>query len=269
MMLDLTDLGLTEAYFHAHHPTHVIHLAADVGGLYKNMNQGLDMFENNLAINLNIVKTCRKFGVINFITLLSTCVFPDKTSYPLNADHINRGEPHSSNEGYSYAKRMLERHVNYVRETTGWRWKSFIPVNIFGRYDNFSLKDAHVIPALIHKAYLASKNSGAPMTVNGDGSALRQFISASKVARILHDDLVGATDIANNSILCGTKEMSIKHIVYMIAAYYGVFATTFDDSFPSGQHRKTASKTYDIDFSKELKDTMNWFSENYLNARGV
>ena len=107
------------------------------------------------------------------------------------------------------------------------------------------------------------------MIVKGDGSALRQFISASKVAQILHDDIVGATDIANNAILCGTKEMSIKHIVYMIAAYYGVFATTFDDTFPSGQHRKTAPKTYDIDFSKELKDTMDWFSENYLNARGV
>ena len=135
--LNLLDFNQIETYFTEHTPTHVIHLAADVGGLYKNMTNMLGMFENNLLMNTNIVKVCREHEIKHFYTMLSTCVFPDKTTYPLNPNNINASEPHPSNEGYSYAKRMLERHVQYVRDTFKWNWKCFIPVNIFGKYDNF------------------------------------------------------------------------------------------------------------------------------------
>lgn len=39
-----------------------------------------------------------------------------------------------------------------------------IPCNIYGEHDNFHLEDAHVIPALIHRAYLA-KQKGDTITV--------------------------------------------------------------------------------------------------------
>jgi nucleoside-diphosphate-sugar epimerase len=39
-----------------------------------------------------------------------------------------------------------------------------IPCNIYGEHDNFHLEDAHVIPALIHRAYLA-KQAGDTLTV--------------------------------------------------------------------------------------------------------
>ena len=36
------DMGETRALFERHHPTHVVHLAAMVGGLFKNMKYKLD-----------------------------------------------------------------------------------------------------------------------------------------------------------------------------------------------------------------------------------
>jgi hypothetical protein len=40
--LPSSDLKATEALFEKHKPTHVIHLAAMVGGLFKNMSHNLD-----------------------------------------------------------------------------------------------------------------------------------------------------------------------------------------------------------------------------------
>ena len=45
---DLCDLSSTQSYFDRIQPKYVIHLAACVGGLFKNMNQKVDMLEKGL-----------------------------------------------------------------------------------------------------------------------------------------------------------------------------------------------------------------------------
>ncbi|TRY97595.1 hypothetical protein DNTS_033221, partial [Danionella cerebrum] len=62
----------TRAIFEKHRPTHVIHLAAMVGGLFRNMRQNLDFW------------AAHDFGVEKVVSCLSTCIFPDKTSYPID-----------------------------------------------------------------------------------------------------------------------------------------------------------------------------------------
>ncbi len=42
--VDLTDREATLKYFKEHKPTHVIHLAAMVGGLFKNLKYNLDFY---------------------------------------------------------------------------------------------------------------------------------------------------------------------------------------------------------------------------------
>ena len=44
---------------------YIIHLAADVGGLYKNMNNKVEMFENNILMNTNLLK-CAHITLFNF-----------------------------------------------------------------------------------------------------------------------------------------------------------------------------------------------------------
>jgi len=46
------------------------------------------------------------------VSMTSTCVFPDKIAYPITEDQIHDGAPHSSNEGYAYAKvRVALQHT--------------------------------------------------------------------------------------------------------------------------------------------------------------
>lgn len=96
---DLTNRESTFALFDRVKPTHVIHLAAKVGGLFSNLSQKVEFYRENTYINDNVYEACRIHGVVKMVSCLSTCIFPDKTSYPIDETMIHDGAPHSSNEG--------------------------------------------------------------------------------------------------------------------------------------------------------------------------
>eukprot|EP00440_Ansanella_granifera_P027201 gb/GFBE01029545.1/.p1 GENE.gb/GFBE01029545.1/~~gb/GFBE01029545.1/.p1 ORF type:complete len:206 (+),score=30.38 gb/GFBE01029545.1/:1-618(+) len=78
---DLVDRTATEAVFEKCKPTHVIHLAARVGGLFHNMAKKVEFYRENTIMNDNIMECCRINGVKKLVSCLSTCIFPDKTTY--------------------------------------------------------------------------------------------------------------------------------------------------------------------------------------------
>jgi GDP-L-fucose synthase len=97
---------------------------------------------------------------------------------------IHNGPPHFSNEGYAYAKRMVDLQNRMYKAQHGCNFTAVIPTNIFGKYDNFHLDDSHVIPGLIHRGYLC-KQKGEPFTIWGSGKPLRQFIFSTDLARLM------------------------------------------------------------------------------------
>ena len=60
---DLRDAQQTAALFDRVKPTHVIHLAAMVGGLFKNMKYKVEFYRENMLINDNVMECCRKHKV--------------------------------------------------------------------------------------------------------------------------------------------------------------------------------------------------------------
>lgn len=90
-----------------------------------------------MHINDNVLHSAFEVGTRKVVSCLSTCIFPDKTTYPIDETmvrgqgppgvgpegvggarwrfsahllllQIHNGPPHSSNFGYSYAKRMID-----------------------------------------------------------------------------------------------------------------------------------------------------------------
>lgn len=96
---------------------------------------------------------------------------------------VHNGPPHDSNFGYAYAKRMIDVLNRGYNTEYGRMFTSVVPCNVFGPHDNYSLENAHVIPALIHKCYLA-KQHNTPLTTFGTGTPLRQFIYSLDLARL-------------------------------------------------------------------------------------
>jgi len=273
--VDFTDRGSTIALFKKLMPETVIHTAAKVGGLYSNMQNPAGYFEQNVSINSNILQACKATGVKKMVAFLSTCIFPDAVEYPLTEDKIHLGPPHPSNYGYAYAKRMQEVAIRVHNQQYGTHYFCVVPTNIYGIYDNFSLTDGHVIPALIHKVFLARENKTG-LKVPGDGSALRQFIFAKDVADIVNKLLEQYT-ATSPIIISSPTEISIKQLLDMIIElmhYKG--RVEWQTNLPNGQHRKPGdiSKLMGIlpnlqftPFFEGLRQTILWFEANYPHIR--
>jgi GDP-L-fucose synthase len=161
----------------------VIHLAAKVGGLFANMQQKVEFYRENIMMNDNVMECCRVHKVEKLVSYLSTCIFPDKTTYPIDETMLHSGPPHPSNEGYAYAKRMVDTMNRAYAEEYGCNFTSIIPTNIYGPRDNFSIQNGHVIPGLIHKCFIA-KRDNAPFTIWGSGTPLRQFMYSEDLAEL-------------------------------------------------------------------------------------
>ena len=274
---DLSQYQSCYDLFKKHKPTKVIHLAANVGGLYKNMNDKVNMLEKNIEINLNVVKCSHLFGVERLIGCLSTCIFPDKTTYPINETMLHDGPPHWSNDAYAYSKRLLEVQCKTYREQHGSNFMCIIPTNVYGPHDNFSLTDGHVIPSLIHRCYIAKQN-GEDFVVSGTGKPLRQFIYSTDLARLVIrvlDD--GKT---NESLILSPDpddEISVGYVAELIAEEFGYSSRLkYDVSRSDGQHRKTADngrlkELYSdlglLDIREGIRRTVRWFIDNYDNCR--
>lgn len=278
---DLTDYNSTLFKFAEIQPTYVIHLAACVGGLFKNINNKVNMFEINMLINKNVLKVCHKLKIKKLISCLSTCIFPDKTTYPIDETMLHNGEPHNSNLGYAYAKRMLEVHSRLYNENYDDNFICIIPTNIYGPYDNFHLEDAHVIPALIHKCYLA-KSKNEPFVVSGSGSPLRQFIYSYDLANLIMWVLESYNDKENIILSVNEEdEVSIKYIAECIANEFNYSNNIiFDTTKQDGQYKKTANnnklkKKYEennkkLEFTSiktGIQETVQWFIQNYNSCR--
>ncbi len=279
---DLRDIDATKALFDQVQPRGVIHLAADVGGLYKNVREGVEMLENNLLMNVNVMRCSRHYRVKKLISCLSTCIFPeaslcDHLDLPIDETMIHLGPPHPSNEGYAYAKRLVEVQSRTYRNQYGCNYITLAPTNIFGPNDNYSTENSHVIPALIRKCHKAM-SEGSEFVVRGSGRPLRQFIFSRDLAALF----LWAYDSYNEDsclILAPgpEQEVSIADIAYMVAkAFEYNRDIVFDTSFVDGQFKRTVSNAklmtlnpgYNFTPLEEaIRTSVEWYKTNLANSR--
>ncbi|ORX62412.1 epimerase-domain-containing protein [Hesseltinella vesiculosa] len=274
---DLRKFDDTKAIFDKYKPTHVIHLAALVGGLFKNMKYKLDFLRDNSLMNDNVLECSKEAGVKKVVSCLSTCIFPDKTTYPIDETMVHDGPPHESNFGYAYAKRMIDVQNHAYHEQFGCHFTSVIPTNVFGPHDNYNLEDSHVLPGLTHKCLLAKQNN-TPFVVGGTGKPLRQFIFSRDLAKLFIWVLREYQEIDPIILSVGEKdEVSIKDVADAIVKAVGFEGEySFDTSRADGQFKKTASNEKlvkylpDFEFTPfdvAVKESVEWFVANYDSCR--
>lgn len=281
---DLTDYNATRSLFERVKPTHVVHLAAMVGGLFHNINNNLDFLRRNLQINDNVLQNSYEHGCVKVISCLSTCIFPDKTNYPIDETMVHNGPPHPSNYGYSYAKRLIDIQNHAYRDKYGCMFTSIIPCNIFGPHDNYIPGVSHVIPGIINRMYnLIHENTDLPesekvFVVYGSGTPLRQFIYSLDLARLIIwvmnnydsiEPLILSVDEEN--------EVTIYEAAMAVANAFNFKGKLIcDTSKADGQHKKTASNRklrsllpnfQFTDFEQGVKASVNWYIDNIEKVR--
>lgn len=278
---DLRNREETIKVFQKYQPTHVIHLAAMVGGLYKNETQKVQMFTDNVRINENVLEASNLLNINRGVFTLSNCLFPsniNESDYPIDETMIHNGPVHESYEGYAYAKRMMEVQCRNYNKYYNRKYVCILPVNIYGENDNFNLDDSHLIPALIHKCYLAKQNN-TDFNVFGSGKPMRQFLYSTDLANIIYRLITD--DNETDSLLCLSEETeySVKELAELIAKKYNFKGKiNYDTSKSDGQLRKpvtnlrmrqnTLFKDYNgTSLEKGLNNTIEWFNTNYDTLR--
>ena len=275
---DLTNYSNCCEMIEDNKPDAIIHLAAKVGGVKGNTDLVGEFFRDNILMNTNVLESARALGVEKVMSLLSTCIYPDKCQYPLTEEQIHSGRPHHSNYGYAYAKRMLDVQSRAYRQQFGCNYITIIPNNLFGIHDNFDLEDSHVIPAMIRKFYEARRDN-SPVILWGDGTPLREFTYSGDMAKIilfLLENYNSPQPINVGSV----EEHSIGKIADIISDIYNFKGDIiWDTSGPPGQFRKPSSNSLLTelgwpqdgysDFQESLRLVCEWFEKSYETARGV
>ncbi len=255
-------------------PNFVIHTAADVGGLGLNITKPASQFYNNIIMNTFITHHCYLNNVEKLISFSSICAMPDKLN-ELNENLLHDGPPNPHHFSYGYAKRMVDVQNKAYNNQYGTKFTTLLPVNIYGRSDNFNLQYGHVVPSLIHKCLLAKKDN-IPLKIWGDGSAKREFIYSNDLARICLELLDKNDAMPELLIASDNREVSIEKLAYTILKCFGYNNYEWQMDKPNGKvSRPTSSivfKSFFPDFQFKslddgIKETVGWFIKNYPNIR--
>lgn len=273
--LNLLDFNSVETYFKNNKIDFIIHLSANVGGLYKNMNDKVGMFRDNIMMNENILYYCHKYNVQNGLFCCSTCIFPNEPiKYPMDEKDMMLGEPHESNNSYAYAKRFLYFQCQNYNKQYGRKYICMTPCNLYGINDNFNLKDAHVIPSLIHKFYLSNLNNNILKITTGFES-VRQFLYVNDFVKIILMFMENFNNITFDNIILSNDEIKIIDIVDKISKNFENVNYEIINK-EEGQVKKTCSNDLFkslypnfqfTNFDDGLNETILWFVKNYSDVR--
>jgi GDP-L-fucose synthase len=215
------------------------------------------------------------------VCCLSTCIYPDEkyVTWPLTENQLHNGEPHTSNFGYAFAKRMVDVQLRAIRQQHGLNYISVIPNNLYGEHDNFDLNNSHVLPALIRKIWEAKINNKNEFEVWGDGEVFREFTYAKDIAKAILFCIDNYSEDMPINIGC-TQEYKLKDVINIICEelnYSGKIV--YNINKPKGQARKPTSNQKFIKLGWDsnnytplqdgLKNTCRWFVNTYPNIRGI
>lgn len=191
---DLTSWKEVEYMMFLQQPTHIIHLAAKVGGIQDNLANPAEFFDENILINTHILRACRQYKVKRFIGILSTCAYPDVAGrYPMKEDEMYLGPPAPTNFSYGYAKRCLAVQIDAYNQQYKTKYNYLIPCNLYSEFDNFEDgHKMHFITALLKKlknlkteTLPVTQEEYAELELLGTGKPLRQFMHANDLARVI------------------------------------------------------------------------------------
>lgn len=247
---------------------YVFHLAGIKGSPEMTKKKPASFMVPMLMFNTNMMEAARLAKVKWYLYTSSVGVYAPADLFV--EDDVWKTVPSEYDWFAGWAKRMGELQADAYGIQYGEKNYSIIrPANVYGEYDNFNPATSMVIPALI--ARICSGEN--PLSVWGNGSAVRDFVHADDVAKAM---VFAVENKISEPINIGSGNgVLIKDIVETVIKVYeeitGQKVTIeWDTSKPSGDSIRKMDMTrlhsYGFNTSKSLengiKEVMTWYLAN-------
>lgn len=184
--LDLRIYHEIIAYLYKNKITHIVHLAAKVGGIGANKRFPADFFFDNSYFALNLLHAITHIDTIQqFINIGSICEFPKYTPVPFKESDLWNGYPEETNAPYGIAKRATMEYARTINQQYNIPIVNLMPVNSIGEHDKFDPIYSHVVPAIILKVDKAIRDNSKEVNLWGTGEATREFLYAGDFAKAI------------------------------------------------------------------------------------
>ncbi len=277
--LDLANQQAVFEFFKNEKIDQVYLAAAKVGGIVANNTYPADFIYENLMIQCNIIHSAHLAGIQKLLFLGSSCIYPKLAEQPMSESALLTGTLEETNEPYAVAKiagiKLCESYNRqYARD-----YRSVMPTNLYGAFDNFHPENSHVIPALLRRFHEAKLNNDKEVIAWGSGKPMREFLYVDDMAaasihvmeldKVIYDE---NTEPMLSHINVGTGvDCTIRELVETVAKVIGFEGEVkFDTTKPDGAPRKLMNinrlESLGWKHSISLKDGLElaykWFLDN-------
>jgi GDP-L-fucose synthase len=246
--LELTDQAAVRAFFAAERPEYVFVAAAKVGGILANNSYPADFIDDNLGVELNVIREAWRTGVKRLVFLGSSCIYPRECPQPMKEEYLLTGPLEPTNRPYAVAKIAgIELCWAHNRQH-GTRFLAAMPTNLYGPGDTYDLQNSHVLPALLRKAHEAKRRGERQLAIWGSGRPRREFLYSDDMAeacvRLMRlpaaqfDRLIAPEQAPLINIGAGS-DSTIAELAALVAEVVGFRGElVYDASKPDGMPRK-------------------------------
>jgi nucleoside-diphosphate-sugar epimerase len=193
--------------------SHVIHLAAIVGGIANFHKLPFTLTEANNALTGAVARASIEVGVERFVYVSSSMVFENAREFPTTEEHLlDCPAPRSA---YGFSKLAGEVYTRAAYDEHGLRYTICRPFNAYGPGE---LPDpdepgiAHAVPDLIAKA-LASQQ---PLQIFGSGRQTRTLTHIDDIAEGIVTAMASPAGENEDFNISATEELTVAEIARLI-----------------------------------------------------
>jgi nucleoside-diphosphate-sugar epimerase len=251
--------------------THVIHLAAIVGGIANFHKLPHTLTEVNNALYNAVIRAALDHDVERFVYVSSSMVFERATEFPTTEEHIvDTPIPQSA---YGFSKLTGEVYVRAADEEHGFPYTICRPFNAYGPGEMPEDEPgiAHAVPDLIRKVLSGQK----PLQIFGDGTQTRTLTHIDDIADGIVTAMGSPAGLREDFNISASDERTIAEIARIIWEECGEDPAAFElehlQSFPVYVVRRWPSVEKAkrlvgwearIDVRTGIRQTVDWLREH-------
>jgi nucleoside-diphosphate-sugar epimerase len=210
--VDLRDLGAAREVIAG--CSHVVHLAAIVGGIGNFHKLPHTLTEVNNALYNSVVRAALDHAVERFVYVSSSMVFERAERFPTPESYLpDCPVPVSA---YGFSKLTGEVYCRAAHDEHGLPFTIVRPFNAYGPGEEPEPEPgiAHVVPDLIRKVLELAP--GAPLPIFGDGTQTRTLTYTDDIADGIAATMSSPAGLNEDFNISATEEMTVAEIARVV-----------------------------------------------------